>query len=56
MWKRKLNDRKSISMREELRDPLRLDHIKDAIERLMEFDSQSPLEGIGERDLRITEQ
>lgn len=39
-------------MREELRDPLRLDHIKDAIERLLEFDSQSPLEGIGERDLR----
>lgn len=25
-------------MREELRDPLRLDHIKDAIERLVEFD------------------
>lgn len=34
-------------MREELRDPLRLDHIKDAIERLIEFDKSCTLEDIG---------
>lgn len=39
-------------MREELRDPLRLDHIKNACERLIEFDESSPLEYIDEKDLR----
>lgn len=39
-------------MREELRDPLRLDHIKDAIERLIEFDKSCTLEDVGEKDLR----
>lgn len=39
-------------MREELRDPLRLDHIKDAIERLIEFDKSCKLENIAEKDLR----
>ncbi|MDE6533600.1 MAG: DUF86 domain-containing protein [Muribaculaceae bacterium] len=39
-------------MREELRDPLRLDHIKDAIERLIEFDASCPLENIDDKDIR----
>lgn len=39
-------------MREKLRDPLRLDHIKDAIERLVEFDESCPLENIDEKDIR----
>lgn len=38
-------------MREELRDPLRLDHIKEAIIKLQSFSQTCQFENIGEKDL-----
>lgn len=38
-------------MREILRDPLRLDHIKEAAARLIDFSAQEQFENISEKDI-----
>lgn len=39
-------------MRETLKDPLRLEHIRDAIESLLASDADSPFDLLNEKDLK----